>query len=88
VWIRFRGIPRNGIEIPPKVLRWEGGTGVFTQALVDNLYTHKNFRLKLGSPAVQLTQPSLDAANSADHPVQVFYFTPIPCISTLFPTTH
>jgi hypothetical protein len=70
---RFRGIPRNGFEIPPKVLRWEGGTGLFTRALVDNLSRYENFRLKLNSPVESITQPAIgkDGPNSGEYPVQV-----------------
>jgi len=74
LYVRFRGIPRNGFEIPPQTLRWEGGTGVFTEALVDLLraYGPDHFGLMLNSPVVKISQPPVDLPpSSGAHPVEV-----------------
>jgi hypothetical protein len=45
---------------------------VFTQALVESLSHHENFRLKLNSPVEQIIQPAINAgANAGPYPVQV-----------------
>lgn len=62
---RLKGIPRNGIEIPPQTLRWEGGTGVFTQALIDKLGQHEHFHLKLNSTVNNISQSSLQGNSPA-----------------------
>jgi len=70
VWVRFRGIPHNGIEIPPKVLMWKGGTGVFTKALIDNLSKYEHFQLQL-STTVKSVRQSIKNDDLPAYPVEV-----------------
>jgi len=58
-YIRFRGIPLNGFEIPPQVRLWEGGTGVFTHALVKKLEEFPNFCIRLNARVENISQPDL-----------------------------
>jgi len=64
VYIRLGGIPRNGLEIPPKVLRWEGGTGVFTKALQEKLSKFPNFCLRLNAEVGKISQPNFPGPNA------------------------
>lgn len=72
VYIRFAGILNNGFELPT-TWRWEGGTGVFVEALVNRLRQLGSGRVEIitNSPVLRIAQPELNKAVHEQYPVEV-----------------
>ncbi len=64
---RIKGLYHQGIQLPPDLKRWEGGTGVFVEALIKQI-TSKGASIFASCPVKEIKQPHFSAQDEQQQP--------------------